>query len=501
MGKKYFVIILLVLALLLQTVSAQNDDIMTLLRQDAAGNQQTLGAYLWKLLHGKYTNLGDMAASSFMAFLEEGVDQSFTLNGSTVRIYIITAIDGNEEFNPRAYYKVNLILPDDSESGMMIMQLDAIKNYVNSSLYPRLKTALNSPDSSSQLMQDLSGLLSKCTILPPNVSENSILENMWSELAENSDSYPGIMALLNTPSEEPLVIFEKGPWYPEQDGVLTGLLDNIDSGASLLNAFKVFNTTPTDNPLSDDTSDTLQERIEELVRVITITFDPNGGTGSMDPQKTHVRIPTELAANTFTLEGSCFIGWNTKADGSGIPYEDQDTISIEADTTLYAQWTSYEITQDSAVTRVDFINEETMTQIEAKTEVTGVTLNVENGAVQDLVDTALENADEDTKAAVEAANEIVIEIIVNVIPTEFEEESVSFRLEPKANIIAKDALGHETPVADNIDVTNDMIDKSAAIRVSIYVGFEPVQIIHYDDNEKVIEVFTKGNFTYNEASG
>lgn len=501
MGKKSFVIILLVFALLLQTVTAQNEDIMTLLRQDAAGNQQTLGEYLWKLLHGKYTNLGDLAAGSFLAFLEEGVDQSFTLNGSSMTVYIINAIDGNEEFNPKAYYKVALVKSDDSESGMMIVQMDAIKKYVNSSLYPLLKTALNSSDSSSQLMKDLSGLLSKCTILPPDVSENSILENMWIELAGNPDSYPGIMALLNTPSEEPLVIFEKGPWYPEQDGVLTGLLDNIDSGAALLNTFNVFNTTPTDNPLSDDTSDTLQERIEELVKVLTITFVPNGGTGSMDPQETHVRIPTKLAANTFTLEGSRFIGWNTKADGSGVPYEDQDTISIEADTTLYAQWVIYEITQDSTVTEVDFIGEETMAEIEAKTEVTGVSLNEDEGAVQGLVDTALEDADEDTKAAVETANEIVIEIIVNVIPTEFEEESVSFRLEPKANIIAKDDRGNETPVAEDIDVTNDMIDKSSDIRVSIYVGFEPEQIIHYDDDGKVIEVFTKGNFTYNEASG
>ena len=49
----------------------------------------------------------------------------------------------------------------------------------------------------------------------------------------------------------------------------------------------------------------------------TVTFDPNGGTGSMDPQT--ASVPTALTANTFTRTGYTFSGWNTAANGSGTP--------------------------------------------------------------------------------------------------------------------------------------------------------------------------------------
>ena len=45
----------------------------------------------------------------------------------------------------------------------------------------------------------------------------------------------------------------------------------------------------------------------------TVTFDAHGGTGTMTPQVANV--PTALTANTFTLSGYNFSGWNTVADG------------------------------------------------------------------------------------------------------------------------------------------------------------------------------------------
>ena len=50
-----------------------------------------------------------------------------------------------------------------------------------------------------------------------------------------------------------------------------------------------------------------------------------------------------LTENTFTREGYTFLGWNTKADGTGTSYEDKAEFSLSdaeagATITLYAQW-------------------------------------------------------------------------------------------------------------------------------------------------------------------
>ena len=71
----------------------------------------------------------------------------------------------------------------------------------------------------------------------------------------------------------------------------------------------------------------------------TITFNANGGEGSMEPQHFEVGVDTALNANTFTREGYRFIGWNTAADGSGATYADKGAIlELTGDMTLYAQW-------------------------------------------------------------------------------------------------------------------------------------------------------------------
>lgn len=72
----------------------------------------------------------------------------------------------------------------------------------------------------------------------------------------------------------------------------------------------------------------------------SITFNANGGTGSM---AAHAGICSggsqTLRANTFENDGKVFTGWNTAADGSGTSYADGATISsITSNITLYAQW-------------------------------------------------------------------------------------------------------------------------------------------------------------------
>lgn len=73
-----------------------------------------------------------------------------------------------------------------------------------------------------------------------------------------------------------------------------------------------------------------------------IEFDPNGGTGVMEPQQVLVNKYTTLKANTFEKEKSIFLGWNTKPDESGDWYEDEEEILNLAKPTetitLYAIW-------------------------------------------------------------------------------------------------------------------------------------------------------------------
>lgn len=71
----------------------------------------------------------------------------------------------------------------------------------------------------------------------------------------------------------------------------------------------------------------------------TVTFDANGGEGSMEPQKVAQGVDTRLNKNSFIRENYQFIGWNTSADGTGESYADEGAlINLTGDITLYAQW-------------------------------------------------------------------------------------------------------------------------------------------------------------------
>jgi hypothetical protein len=71
---------------------------------------------------------------------------------------------------------------------------------------------------------------------------------------------------------------------------------------------------------------------------VHVTFDSNGGTGTMNPQVMNKNTETALSANAFTRTKYAFNGWNTKADGTGTAYADGASVSLDSDITLYAQW-------------------------------------------------------------------------------------------------------------------------------------------------------------------
>ena len=69
-----------------------------------------------------------------------------------------------------------------------------------------------------------------------------------------------------------------------------------------------------------------------------VHFDANGGEGTMVSQSFSIDESKNLSPCTFTRDGYSFTGWNTKADGTGTSYSDQQNISLAENITLYAQW-------------------------------------------------------------------------------------------------------------------------------------------------------------------
>ena len=72
--------------------------------------------------------------------------------------------------------------------------------------------------------------------------------------------------------------------------------------------------------------------------IYTLSFDANGGIGSMKNQSFTFDMPFSLNRNTFTKDGYIFKEWNTKSDGTGTSYTDGQTISASENITLYAIW-------------------------------------------------------------------------------------------------------------------------------------------------------------------
>ena len=69
---------------------------------------------------------------------------------------------------------------------------------------------------------------------------------------------------------------------------------------------------------------------------VTVTFDANGGEGTMAAQ-TLTEGKGTLTANAFTKEGFRFAGWALSAAGEKV-YDDGAAVELTADTTLYALW-------------------------------------------------------------------------------------------------------------------------------------------------------------------
>lgn len=94
---------------------------------------------------------------------------------------------------------------------------------------------------------------------------------------------------------------------------------------------------------------------------VNITFNNNGGSGTMDAQTVGYGEAANLNANAFSKTGYTFNGWNTAANGTGTSYADKAQVAFTADTTLYAQWTINKYT-------VTWYNGSTLLETDAEVE-------------------------------------------------------------------------------------------------------------------------------------
>jgi len=93
----------------------------------------------------------------------------------------------------------------------------------------------------------------------------------------------------------------------------------------------------------------VSKAVSTLNKVLTISFDPNNGSGTMNPLTTRSESNTVLTGNTFTRTGFSFDGWSDSSSGS-VSYNDSATVSFTLSKTLYAHWsanTNNSITYDN----------------------------------------------------------------------------------------------------------------------------------------------------------
>ena len=97
--------------------------------------------------------------------------------------------------------------------------------------------------------------------------------------------------------------------------------------------------------LSSTNGATVTLYVQWTANKYTVTYNANGGTGTMANQELTYDKSATLNANTFKRTGYRFNGWNTKADGTGTSYADKASVkNLTANSggtvILYAKWYS-----------------------------------------------------------------------------------------------------------------------------------------------------------------
>jgi uncharacterized repeat protein (TIGR02543 family) len=146
--------------------------------------------------------------------------------------------------------------------------------------------------------------------------------------------------------------------YNESDTVT--VLGNTGSLVKTGHTFSKWNTASDGSGTDYDPADTFSMPASNVILYAqwtedeySLTYDANGGTGSVPTDSTTYNYgdTATVLGNTGSLvkTGYKFGGWNTAADGSGTTYVADDTVSIVANTTLYALYNKFYHVNDVVV--------------------------------------------------------------------------------------------------------------------------------------------------------
>ena len=178
---------------------------------------------------------------------------------------------------------------------------------------------------------------------------------------------------------------------------------------------------------------------------VTITFNghggatPNPGSVTTYTQEVYSGIEATLNANQFVRDGYGFTNWSTEEGGGGTTYADGANITINANTTLYAQWAQkYTATVSNSITGGTvkiIVDEEQLTSYQA-IEGTEITLLATASAGYNFSAWNVKDAD---NATVTVTNNKFTMPAKNVTISATFEEVTSYQLVTNANQIVSGA--------------------------------------------------------------
>jgi uncharacterized repeat protein (TIGR02543 family) len=117
----------------------------------------------------------------------------------------------------------------------------------------------------------------------------------------------------------------------------------FDASGKCVNVLKNSDTNTVASPTSSKLNDVIEDQSDsndDFNNGIKYTVQYNDTNGNKLKTKT-VNKGKSIDLYEPTKDGYKFVEWNTKSDDSGNSYDEGDSVKINKDLTLYAQWTLY----------------------------------------------------------------------------------------------------------------------------------------------------------------
>ncbi len=171
------------------------------------------------------------------------------------------------------------------------------------------------------------------------------------ELLKDADGNP--LPIDGTDGISPTLRIDEndGFWYLNIDGNEQKLIyatgDQGEQGDSVF-----LDVTYDDGYVYFKISDETTLQVRRTTDIFTLTYDANGGEGSMAAENYASRQVAVVKDNAFSRTYFVFTGWNSKADGTGAVCTAGDELMLTKNVTLYAQWelhTKFSVADDGAV--------------------------------------------------------------------------------------------------------------------------------------------------------